>query len=102
MHPYAKLLHDFLPPSPHYGDADVNSMLEFLWRSYTDINPIDNAKIKSLFLDLEVFSKRLSIEEADQIFDITSHICIEHERLAFIEGMRVGVLLMDELKTFDR
>ena len=102
MNAYAKVLHDLITPSPHYRDTDVNSMLEFLWRIYTEQNPIDNVKIKSLFLDLGAIFKKLSLEEADQLFDVTCHICIEHERLAFIEGMRVGVLLMEELKASDR
>ena len=95
------VLNDFLAPPPHYRDPDVNSMLEFLWCVYTEQNPIDSVKIKSLFLDLGAIFRKLSIEEADQLFDVTCRICTEHERLAFIEGMRAGALLMDELKAFD-
>ncbi len=38
-----------------------------------------------------------SLQEFDPIFTTVSDLCMEHERLAFMEGLRMGVTLMTEL-----
>ncbi len=36
------------------------------------------------------------MQEFDPIFTTVSDLCAEHERLAFLEGLRLGVTLMME------
>ena len=100
MSKYTEALHHYLTqPPPNYGDRDLHSLTEFLWRIYTELNPIDNDTIQSGFQKLDPYFKTMPTHEANRLFCIICSICSEQERLAFLEGMRVGVLLMDELKT---
>ena len=56
----------------------------------------DNEKIKEQFDALRK-SVTISREEYDDFFYIVCSLCLEHGRLAFIEGLRLGVVLMQEL-----
>ncbi len=37
------------------------------------------------------------MQEFDPIFNLVSDLCVEHEHLAFLEGLRLGVTLMTEV-----
>ena len=102
MSTYFEAFHRYLSQtSPNYGDQDLHSLLELLWRTYTELNPIDNDTIRSGFQKLGPYFQALPVDEANLLFCVICKICIEHERLAFLEGMRVGALLIDELKAYD-
>lgn len=80
---------------PNHGDAE--SVMDLLFWYYTEYNPINNQKIKDGFAALRNQFPQLSLQEFDPIFSIVSDLCMEHERLAFLEGLRLGVTLMQEL-----
>lgn len=44
----------------------------------------------------------LALQEFDPVFDTVSDLCIDHERLAFYEGLRLGITLMQELKEVEK
>lgn len=79
---------------PNYNDAE--SLLDMLFWHYTESNALDNEKIKEQFDTLRK-SVTISREEYDDFFYIVCSLCLEHGRLAFIEGLRLGVVLMQEL-----
>lgn len=96
MNHYLKALQDYCKQNPlSHGDAE--SVMEFLYWHYAENNPIDNAKIRDCFTKLRQQSPHLSLEEFDPIFTTVSDLCEEHERLAFLEGLRLGVTLIIEL-----
>ncbi len=70
--------------------------MEFLYWRYAENNPINNQKIRTNFAKLRQYP-HLSLEEFAPIFTTVSDLCAEHERLAFLEGLRLGVTLMTEL-----
>ncbi len=80
---------------PNHGDLD--SVMDVLHWYYAENNPIDNQKIRDGFAKLRSQFPDLSLQEFDPIFDTVSDLCVEHERLAFYEGLRLGVTLMIEL-----
>lgn len=43
----------------------------------------------------------LSLQEHDSVFSTVSDPCMEYERLAFLEGLRLGMTLMMELAEED-
>ncbi len=91
-----KLLEEhFRQNPPNHGDLD--SVREVLHWYCAENNPIDNQKIRDSFAKLRSQFPNLSLQEFDPIFDIVSDLCVEHERLAFYEGLRLGVTLMMEL-----
>lgn len=85
----------FAQNPPNYGDAE--SVLDMLFWNYTEYNQIDNEKIKAQFAKLRDYLS-LSAQEYDEVFYIVGDLCIEHSRLAFREGMRLVLALLQELK----
>lgn len=77
--------------SPNYGDAD--SVLDMLYWHYTEYSSPDNEKIVNQFAALRKLVN-FSPKEYDQVFYIVSDLCLEHGRLAFQEGIRLGMLLI--------
>ncbi len=93
MQKYIKALQDYCKQNPlSHGEAE--SVMEFLYWHYAENNRIDNQKIRTSFAKLRRQYPHLSLEEFDPIFTL----CAEHERLAFLEGLRLGVTLMMELQ----
>ena len=74
------------------------SLLDFIYQCYSEFHALDNEQIRACFADLEHFHDALPIEESDRLFSLVARLCIEYERAAFIEGIHVGVQLMEELK----
>ncbi len=95
MQHYIKALQNYCKQNPlNHGDAE--SVMEFLYWHYAENNPIDNKKIRNSFAKLRQQCPHRSMEEVDPIFTTVSDLCVEHERLAFLEGLRLGVTLMME------
>ncbi len=98
MQRYLQVLLDYYKQNPpNHGDAE--SVLDLLYWHYAEFNPIDNQKIRDSFASLRKQYSHLSMQEFDPIFTTVSDLCAEHERLAFLEGLRLGVVLMQELST---
>lgn len=79
---------------PDYGDVD--SVLDTLYWHYVEHGSTDSEKIINQFA---VLRKLVNIppEEYDQVFYVVSDLCLEHGRLAFFEGLRVGIELAMEV-----
>ncbi len=93
MQHYIKALQNYCKQNPlNHGDAE--SVMEFLYWHYAENNPIDNKRIRNSFAKLRQQYSHLSMEE---FFTTVSDLCVEHERLAFLEGLRLGVTLMMEV-----
>lgn len=99
MNRYIESLKSFLTQqSPGFGYDDANSILEMLYYYYTVANPVDNALIRCQFKELDGILSRLSVAENDEVFSLTSALCMAHERQAFLEGIHVGMRLFSELE----
>lgn len=96
MEKYITALQDHCKQNPpNHGDAQ--SVLDLLYRTYTEYNPIDNERIKANFITLRNHFPELNLKQFDPIFTAVSDLCLECEQLAFMEGLRLGVTLMLEL-----
>lgn len=87
---------------PNYGYYEAHSLLELLWCSYAQGNPVENEKIKMLFDELEPLFATLAMEDTDTLFSKISDICMEYERSSFLEGIHVGVRLAFELQEYNK
>lgn len=68
MNPYIDSLKKYLAENePDYDHADIHSLLEFLWSSYTTCNPIDNTKIKAQITALGPILEKLSLTDSDTL-----------------------------------
>lgn len=96
MEKYIKALQDYCKQIPlNHGGAD--SVMALLYWQYAESNPIDNERIRNGFAKLRGKYSYLSLQEFDPVFTTVSELCVEHERLAFLEGLRLGVTLMMEI-----
>ena len=80
---------------PDCGDAD--SILGMLYECHNENNPYDNEQIKADFNELYRQMNSMSLREIDKVIYPVCRLCRDHERAGFIEGIRLGVLLAQEV-----
>ena len=76
-----------------YGYTDVHSLIEHIWRSYTEDNPISNDRLCQLNNRMDPILNSIPIAAADKLFLLFWEFCQEYERAAFLEGFRLGARL---------
>lgn len=86
----------FTEHPPKTGDDE--SVLDMIYWHFTEYNSVDNEKIKVEFDRLRELVN-LPLHQYDEVFYTVSSLCLEHGKLAFIEGLRFGMVLMQELNT---
>ena len=80
-------------------NSDAESVLEFLYTAYTDVQGRDTKEINQGFIELENhLSKAVSLEENNEIFSIVCRLCDAYEKRAFIDAVQIGAYLMLELQ----
>lgn len=95
---YIERLKNYLADkTPDYGYTDAESLLEMLYYYYSHHNPIDNGRIRCQLNVVSIYLKKLSIEDGDKIFDVVTDLINAYEKEAFLQGLQVGVRLVQEL-----
>lgn len=74
------------------------SVSELLYEYYTEENPIDTEEIRERFREINQILCKLPMQENDRIFTLVCDLCSQQERFAFLEGFRVGIRLLLELR----
>lgn len=82
---------------PNYGDGE--SILEMLYECHNENSPYDNEQIKADFNELYRQMNGMLLREMDKIIYPVCKLCRDHEKAGFVEGIRVGMQLMEELHT---
>ena len=80
---------------PSYGNAD--SVLAMLYECHNECSPYDNEQIRA---DFEVLYRQMNgmpLQEVDRVIYPVCTLCRDHERAGFVEGVRMGVLLAQEV-----
>ena len=80
---------------PNLGSSD--SVLAFLYEAYAQMNPMDNAQIKADFDALYQAMNGMELREMDRIIYPVCTLCRDHERSGFVEGVKMGVQLAQDL-----
>ena len=81
---------------PNYPD-NAQSILEVLFDAYNESSGFDNAAIKANFEELYRLMNGKSLKEIDEIIYVVCTLCRDHEKAGFIEGIKVGIYLAQEL-----
>ena len=80
---------------PDFGDSD--SVLACLYEAYNEIHNMDDAQTKADFHALYQAMNGMTLWEMDTILDPLCALCRDHQRSGFVEGIRIGVRLREEL-----
>ena len=81
---------------PTYPD-NTESILEVLFDAYNESSGFDNAVIKADFEELYKLMNGKPLKEIDEIIYAVCTLCRDHEKAGFIEGIKVGNYLAQEL-----
>lgn len=96
MNPYfEKLKQHIADDPPSFGEAD--SVLGLLYECFNENNPYDNEQIKADFEELYRQMNGMPLREMDNIIYPVCKLCRDHERTGFVEGLKVGILLTQEI-----
>ena len=78
-------------------DGSPQSILNMLYEAYNEINLMDDDKVKQDFHELYELMNGMPLREMDKIIYPVCTLCRDHQRSGFVEGVRIGVKLKQEL-----
>jgi hypothetical protein len=81
---------------PNYPN-NADSILEVLFDAYNESSGFDNATIKADFEELYRLMNGKPLKEIDEIIYAVCTLCRDHEKAGFVEGVKVGIGLGQEL-----
>ena len=73
------------------------NILDLLYDAYNDTTGMDNEEIKAHFEELYQLMNDKPLQEVDEIIYAVCTLCRDHEKAGFIEGLKVGIGLGQEL-----
>ena len=79
----------------NFGDGD--SVLTMLYEAYSECNRLDDAQIKADFNELYRLMNGMELRDMDRIVYPVCKLCRDHEKVGFMEGVKLGVRLKEEL-----
>lgn len=80
---------------PNYGDGD--SVLTLLYEAYSEYNRLDSAHVRSDFEELYRLMNGMPLKDMDKILDPVCKLCRDHEKTGFVEGIKIGFHLSNEM-----
>ena len=95
----AQRLNDYIATHPFdSGDSDCETVLEQLYRVYAESHESDPCVIQEGFRELEEFLGHLPLKDNDAVFALVCTLCTHYEQKAYIDGVKTGAYLIQELK----
>ena len=73
------------------------NILDLLYDAYNDTTGMDNEAIKADFERLYQLMNGKPLQEIDEIIYTVCTLCRDHEKAGFVEGVKVGIGLGQEL-----
>ena len=81
---------------PNYPD-NAESILEVLYDTYNEYSCFENEQIKADFEELYQHMNGKPLQELDEIIYAVCTLCRDHEKAGFVEGVKAGIHLTQEL-----
>jgi len=97
MNEYIDTLKQYMSEHPPNYGRDAHTILEMLYCYYHECNNADSNEVKEAFDCLYQKMHGMPLREMDRIVDAVCVLCTEHERNGFIEGVKVGIGLAQEI-----
>ena len=79
------------------GLEPSDSILEALWYDYSCRKPVDDGQIRAAEAKISPVYAELSLEASDCLSDLVVELLESYQRAAYLEGLRTGVHLLQEL-----
>ena len=98
MDEYVAVLSKYAEENPPNYGSDADSILEMLFTYYHECNNTDTDAVKAAFEDLYQRMHGMPLREMDRIVDVVCTLCREHEKAGFVEGVKVGIRLNEEVQ----
>ena len=92
MERLAKLLKDYVAENPP-ACGDAQAVVDQLYWAFMENHRSDNDKTKEYYAVLQEQVK-LPMREYDEVLYTVSSLSMEYGRVAFMEGLKIGMLLM--------
>ena len=81
---------------PNYPN-NAESILEVLYDTYNEYSCFENEQIKADFEELYQHMNGKPLQELDEIIYAVCTLCRDHEKAGFVEGVKAGIHLTQEL-----
>ena len=81
---------------PNYPN-NAESILEVLYNTYNEYSCFENEQIKADFEELYQRMNGKPLQDMDEIIYAVCTLCRDHEKAGFMEGIKVGLHLMNAL-----
>lgn len=82
----------------HIQPADGKSVLETLYEYHNEHQTYDNEQIRADFQLLYQQMYGMPLKEVDKVIDAVCDLCRDHERSGFVEGVKIGFCLAEEVR----
>ena len=79
------------------GDSDCETVLDQLSQAYAESHESDPPEIRDGFKELDKFLEGLSLVDNNAVWNLCCQLCTAYEHKAFLDGLRYGAYLMQEL-----
>ena len=97
MEEFIQTLHAFVSShEPNFGDGE--SALTLLYEAYAECNKMDDGTIKEDFNELYRLINGMALRDMDKIIYPVCTLCRDHQQSGFVDGVKVGLLLADEVR----
>ena len=94
----AKRLAAYIDKHPiDLGDTDCETVLDQMYQAYAESHESDPLEIRDGFKELDDLLGSLSLDDNNAVWNLCCQLCTAYEHKAFIDGLRYGAYLMQEL-----
>lgn len=98
MKPDREKWKDYVRAHPVQFDNDCDApALNALYWHYSECHALSSEQAKRASDDLNAYLEALGTERQEEVFALVNALCAEHERIAFLAGLRLGAQLLMEL-----
>ena len=80
------------------GDSDCETVLDQLYQAYAESHENDPPEIRNGFKEMDDLLGNLSLDDNNAVWNLCCQLCTAYEHKAFLDGLKYGANLMQELK----
>ena len=97
MNEYVATLRKYVAENPPNYGSNAQSILEMLYSYYHEYNNTDTDAVKAAFEDLYQRMHGMPLREMDRSVDAACTLCREHEKVGFVEWVKVYLNLYQDI-----